>query len=197
VAGSIFRGVELPFCDLDYRAVCRHATGVLLRLGHRRIALLNRDDPRAGELAGEQGFLEGIGASNHSDATAEIVYHRDDVESVSRALKKLRESKHGFPTALIVSSASAYLSVITLLASKRLRVPQDVSLICRDGDPLLNAVFPTAARYTASPHAFARRLIHPLSGLTRGLPVAHSQNYFLPKFNSGGSIAAVARAGSP
>ena len=50
IAGSTFPGVALPHYDLDYRAICRHAAGVLLRLGHRRIGLLNRESRRAGEM---------------------------------------------------------------------------------------------------------------------------------------------------
>jgi len=171
VAGSIYPGVQLPFCDLDYRAVCQHAAGVLLRAGHRRIALLNRETPRAGEVAGELGFAKGMRLSSHADVTADIVYHRDDVDSVERALKKLRSSKGGFPTAIIVSSSYAYASVVTLLAGMRLRVPHDISLVSRDDDPLLDALFPAPARYTVSPQAFARRLIGPISYLIRGVPV--------------------------
>jgi DNA-binding LacI/PurR family transcriptional regulator len=190
VAGSIYPEVELPFCDLDYRAVCRHAVGVLLRLGHRRIGLLNHQSPRAGEIASELGFSEGVRASASVGVMANIVYHDDDVDSIARALKKLRGSKAGFPTAVIVNSSYAYLSVISLLASQRLQVPQDVSLISRDDDPLLDAIFPAPARYTVSPHAFARRLIGPTLDLLGGLPVSRPQTYFLPKFISGGSTAA-------
>jgi LacI family transcriptional regulator len=162
-------------------------------MGHRRIALLNHASPRAGEVASELGFLEGVRASSEPGASAAIAYHRDDVESVARALKKLRGNKEGFPSAIIVSSSYAYLAAITLLASERLRVPHDVSLISRDDDPLLTALYPAPARYTVSPHAFAKRLIGPILHLIRRLPVARSQIYFLPKFTMGGSVAAPAR----
>jgi LacI family transcriptional regulator len=190
VAGSIYPGIQLPFYDFDYRAICRHAAGVLLRLGHRRIAFLNHKHPRAGEVAGELGFNEGIRASSHPETFSAIVYHCDDVESVRRALEHLRRNRKGFPTALVVSSSYAYVAVVTLLANMRLRVPQDVSLISRDDDPLLRAIYPTPARYTVSPHAFARRLIGPISRLIRALPVAHAKAYFLPKFTSGESTGA-------
>ena len=190
VAGSIYPGIDLPFCDFDYRTICRHAVGVLLRLGHRRIALLNHDYPRAGEVAGELGFREGIRASSHSDVISSVVYHHDDVETVQRALERLRRGRAGFPTGIIVSSSYAYLSVVTLLASLRLRVPQDVSLISRDDDALLKAFYPAPARYAVSPHAFARRLIGPISALIRGQPVTRAATYFLPKFAAGGSTAA-------
>jgi DNA-binding LacI/PurR family transcriptional regulator len=193
VAGSIYPDADLPFCDLDFRAICRHATGVLLRHGHRKIALLNRDEPRAGEVASEEGFSDGIRLSGHPDITPKVVYHRDDVDSVNRALRKLRGPQQSFPTALIVNSAHAYLAVTTLLASQRLRVPQDVSLVCRDGDPILNAVFPTPARYVVSPHSFAKRLIRPVTDLVRGLPISRRSIYFLPEFKAGGSIGDVAR----
>ena len=88
VAGSTYDEVPLPHYDLDYRAICRHAAGVLLGLGHRRIALLNRESRRAGDVDSEAGFLEGVRSSSVIDATADVAYHRDDVDSVGRALDK-------------------------------------------------------------------------------------------------------------
>lgn len=190
VAGSLYPGIELPFCDFEYRAICRHAVGVLVRLGHRRIAFLNHEHPRAGELAGESGFSDGVRASAHCLNFASILYHRDDVESVRRALDRLCRHRDGLPTGLVVSSSYSYLAVITLLAQMQLRVPQDVSLISRDDDALLSAIFPLPARYIVNPSTFARRLIQPLSRLIRGLPVVAAENYFLPKFYPGGSTAA-------
>ena len=72
VAGSTYPEVTLPHYDLDYRAICRHAAGVLLRLGHRRLALLNRESRRAGDVDSERGFLEGVRASPHAEAAAAI-----------------------------------------------------------------------------------------------------------------------------
>ncbi len=187
LAGTAFADVPLPHCDLDYRAACRHAVGVLLRSGHRRIALLNRESRRAGDLDSEAGFLEAAQASR-AEVVTSIAWHRDDVTSVSRALAQLLDRKTP-PTALLVSNSYAYLATATLLAQRGLRIPQDISLISRNDDPFLAAVAPAPARYVASPLAFAKKLLSPLLQLMNGERLARPQSLLLPKFVAGGSIA--------
>ena len=188
VAGSTYPGVTLPHYDLDYRAICRHAAGVLLRLGHRRLALLNRESRRAGDVDSERGFLEGLRQSTHTDATAEIAYHRDDVESVARALRSLLDRKNP-PTALVVSNSYAYLSTASLLAQRGLRVPRDISLISRDDDPFLASLVPEPARYRVDPHSFAKKIVGALLQMLNRSPALRSPAPLLPKFTAGGSTA--------
>lgn len=188
VAGSTYADVDLPFLDFDYRAICRHAAAVLLRLGHRRVGLLNRESRRAGDVDSEAGFAEGVRSSRLPDATIATAYHQDDVESVSRALARLMDRKHR-PTALLVSNSYAYAATATLLAQRGLRIPADMSLISRDDDPFLAALAPAPARYVVSPHAFAKKMLPPLLQLVNGEPVVRRQERLLPRFVAGGSIA--------
>lgn len=191
VAGSTFPDVSLPHYDLDYRAICRHAAGVLLRLGHRRLALLNRESRRAGDVDSELGFLEGVRGSSRADASVEVAYHRDDVESVARALKRLLDRKNP-PTALLVCNSYAYLSAASLLAQRGLRVPQNLSLISRDDDPFLASLAPTPARYIVDPHTFAKKMLGALLQLLHRGAALRPQTQLLPKFTAGGSTAAPA-----
>src|SRR5580658_8712081 len=66
VSGTTYPGIDLPFSDLDHRAVCRHAVGVMLRSGHTRIAYLAFRSTRAGDQQGVEGFLEGAQGSRRS-----------------------------------------------------------------------------------------------------------------------------------
>ena len=192
VAGSTYADVALPHYDLDYRAICRHAAGVLLRLGHRRIALLNRESRRAGDVDSEAGFMEGARTSSAPDATADVAYHRDDVDSVARALARLLDRKHP-PTAVVVSNSYAYLATASLLAQRGLRIPRDISLISRDDDPFLGSLAPAPARYVVSPHAFAKKLIGPILQLVGRETAVRLSAPLLPKFAAGGSLARIAR----
>ena len=189
VAGSTYPDVTLPHYDLDYRAICRHAAGVLLRLGHRRLALLNRESRRAGDVDSERGFLEGVRQSKHRDSSADIAYHRDDVESVARALRSLLDRKNP-PTAIVVSNSYAYLSAASLLAQRGLRVPRDISLISRDDDPFLGSLVPEPARYRVVPHSFAKKILGALLQMLNRSPALRSPAALLPKFTSGGSTTA-------
>jgi DNA-binding LacI/PurR family transcriptional regulator len=192
VAGSTFPEVALPHYDLDYRAICRHAAGVLLRLGHRRIALLNRESRRAGDVDSELGFLDGVRSWPTGNASAEIAYHRDDVESVSRALARLIDRRDA-PTGLVVSNSYAYLAAASLLAQRGLRIPKDISLISRDDDPFLRSLAPAPARYVVSPHAFAKKMLTPILRLLEQETGVRAPAPLLPKFAAGGSVAAPAK----
>lgn len=190
VAGSTYPDIFLPHYDLDYRAICRHAAGVLIRAGHRRLALLNRESRRAGDVDSERGFLEGVRAFTREQIETDIAYHRDDVETVSRALKRLLDKKNP-PTAIVVSNSYAYLATTSLLAQRRLRIPEDISLISRDDDPFLAALAPEPARYVANPHAFAKRMLGPLLQLSKREPIVRPPTKLLPKFGLGGSVAKI------
>ena len=194
VAGSTYPQITLPHYDLDFRAICRHAAGVLLRLGHRRLAMLNRESRRAGDVDSEAGFLEGVRASSRDDVTAEVVYHNDDVDSVARALKRLLTPAVR-PTAIVVNNSYAYLSTASLLANYDLRVPRDISLISRDDDPFLASLAPAPARYVVEPHTFARKILGSLLHVLNHGQSGRSSAPLLPKYVPGGSTGApVSRA---
>lgn len=190
VAGSVHAGLPLPFCDLDFRSMCRHAVGVLHRLGHRRIALLNHEARRAGEINSEEGFLEGVRGFTREPILADVAYHRDDRESVEQALHRwFRQKEH--PTGLVICNSYAYLTSTGVLAQLGLRVPRDISLISRDDDPFLEAMVPTPARYVTSPRLFASKMARPILQLASGAAVTRSEFLLLPKFVSGGSVTAL------
>ena len=189
VAGSTYPDIALPHYYLDNRAICRHAAGILLRVGHRRLALLNRESRRAGDVDSERGFIEGVRRSPHRDATAVIAYHRDDVDSVARALRTLLE-RNNPPTALVVSNSYAYLSTASVLAQRGLRVPQDISLISRDDDPFLASLVPEPARYRVDPHSFAKKIVGSLLQILNRSAPLRSPTPLLPKFAAGGSTSA-------
>src|SRR5512135_330383 len=80
--GSKHPGVELPSVDKAYRAVCRHAVGLFLGRGYRRLVLLNPQLGAAGDLESEEGFREGVAQQNRDDVEASVVRHRGTVGDV-------------------------------------------------------------------------------------------------------------------
>ena len=190
VAGSSFADVALPSFDLDYRAICRHAAGVLHRLGHRRIGMLSRELQHAGDIESELGFLEGVHALSQPECSAEIIRHRDDVVSVERSLRRLLDRKEPI-TGLVVLNSYSYLTTASLLAQRSLGIPRDVSLISRDDDLFLQFLEPMPARYIASPHAFAMKMLGSVLQLAAGSSLNQPLKVrMLPNFSPGGSIAA-------
>ena len=194
VAGSTYADVELPYRDLDHRAMCRHAAGVLLALGHRRLALLTRKSPRAGDLESEAGFSEGVQQSRAADASALVMHHDDTMAGVTRTLERFRRLERR-PTGLVVTQPHFYLAAATQLARVGVRVPQDISMISRDDDPFLAFVAPTPARYVVSPHVMARSLLRPVLELVAGDPITQRAARMMPEFLRGESLGAVRAPG--
>jgi LacI family transcriptional regulator len=192
VAGSCHAGVELPFRDLDHRAMCRHAAGVLLGLGHRRLAFVAQQAQLAGDLESEAGFLEGVRGSRHPDATVLLCHHDATAAGIAQTLRRLVAQKPA-PTALLVANAYHCLAVVSGLAGLGLRVPADISVISRDEDPFLSFLVPAPARYVASPRALARSLLQPVAELLEGGPVSRRAARLMPQFVRGASLAPAAR----
>jgi len=190
VAGSNHNGLDLPSVDLDYFAVCRHAAGVMLRHGHRRIGFLTALSHRAGDLESEAGFSAGARQPNYIGVTHHVVRHDGTVAGINRILTRVLGLASP-PTALLVANPSYFLTTITFLAECGLRVPQDVSLISRDDDIFLSYVTPGPARYSCNARTYAKRLHQALMLQLRGEKLPHSAFRIEPKYLPGPSLATV------
>lgn len=188
VAGTCSTGVDLPFRDLDHRAMCRHAAGVLLALGHRRIAFIVPQDRLAGDVESEVGFIEAVQRSRNPGVVAVVAEHDATAAGIQRSLQRLLGASPA-PTALLVANAYHALAVITGMTLLGCNVPRDVSVISRDEDPFLSFLRPEAARYEASPQALARSLLQPLLELLAGNAVSQRSQRLMPRFVRGASLA--------
>jgi len=186
-AGSVYPGIDLPFRDLDHRAICRHAVGRMLGLGHRCVALVIQKSRRAGDVDSETGFKDGVELSRHRDVEVVICDHEFTVASIKNTVRRLMERKNR-PTALLVANAYHFVTVVGGLASLGWRVPQDVSVISRDEDPFLPYVVPEPARYVTSPHTMAKALLTPVLELLEKGAVSHRESLIMPNFILGESL---------
>ncbi len=189
IAGSTHPGIDLPFRDLDHRAMCRHAAGVLLGLGHRRLVLLTQKSRHAGDLASEAGFMEGVKQSRHADADAVVMYHEETVAGLAQVVRRILKLQPA-PTALLIVHPHYYVAVASRLAQAGVRVPESISLISRDDDPFLSFVVPVAARYVVAPHVVAKSLLRPVLEILEGNPVTQRGSLLMPEFVRGESLAA-------
>jgi LacI family transcriptional regulator len=191
LAGSAYPGLDLPYRDLDHRAICRHAAGAMLGLGHRRLALLTAKSRRAGDLESEAGFREGVKQSRHPDAEATVLYHDESVSGVVQAARRVLKLSPR-PTALLVVHPYHYLALTSRLAQAGVRVPEDISIVSRDDDPFLAYLAPAPTRYAANPLGIARSLVRPVLELLEGNPVSQRAGRIMPEFVKGESLAAMA-----
>ena len=192
IAGTRHEGVDLPFRDLDHRATCRHAAGVLLGLGHRRLAFVVQKTRLAGDIESEAGFLEGVRNSQHPDATAVVCNHDATAAGIAQLLKRMF-GRGPAPTALLVANAYHFLAVVSGLAELGRRVPTELAIISRDEDPFLSFLLPTPARYVSSPQGFARSLLQPVRELLAGGAVTQRELRIIPEFVPGAAVGPLPR----
>lgn len=187
LAGSNHPGYHLPNVDLDYFAVCRHAVGAMLRNGHQRVAFLTKLSQRAGDLESEAGFAAGARLPHYPDVDPVIARHDGSLRSVNRTLTRL--FNYGSPpSAILVANPSYYLTTATFLAQRGLRVPEDVSLICRDDDSFLGYLNPVPTRYSCSPSVFAKRMLQSLLVQIRGEPLTQTAVRIEVRYTRGKSL---------
>jgi DNA-binding LacI/PurR family transcriptional regulator len=152
---------------MDYEAVCQHAVNQFITRGHRRLALVNPLAVAAGDARTEAGFLQAVAQQRTTGIQAEVVNHDGTVSGICQRVDGLRSRKQP-PTAFLVSRASHFLTVLTHLLNRNVRVPGDVALISREHYTTLEDVVPTAARYFQNPTAFAANASRLVMGMIRG-----------------------------
>jgi DNA-binding LacI/PurR family transcriptional regulator len=191
VLGSCHSQVKLPSLDIDYRSVCRHAAGVLLGKGHRRLVLVVPNSGVAGDLASEEGFNDAIANHREDEARAMIVRHNGTAAHITSKLDALFNSAHA-PTALLIAKPQHVLIVIIYLLKRGLTMPDTVSLIARDYDQNFGIVSPPIAHYSLEEGAFAHRLSRLMLQLVNHGYLPLEPNLIFPKFLPGGTIRQLA-----
>lgn len=187
IAGSCHAGVDLPFVDVDYRALCRHAATTLLQLGHRRLGFVTYTTQAAGEIISAEGFLEGV-RSFPGGVAEGTVHHGADKEAVKRCLRALM-ARPAPPTALLVNNSYLYLTVFSVLTQLGIRVPADVSLLSRDADTFLSFLDPEPACYVENPQLFAAKMARITTMLLQERPAKSPRVLLIPQLVKGGSMA--------
>jgi len=189
VYGNVYPGLSLNGIGINYHACIRHAAALLLAKGHRRIALVAYDTQRAGEQDSVRGFREAFG-SHRGETAVPIVMERpdSDADALCRQLDGVLRAPQR-PTAFVVSHTHHYATVATHLASRGLRVPDDVSLICRSEDPFLQFMRPRPAFYRANMEVAARLLFDRVRATIAGTAKPGDQRLLMPELVPGGSVA--------
>ncbi len=181
VVGSLMDGVDLPSVDRDYRAVCRHAVGVLTNRGHRKIALLIQNQRFGGDRESEQGFQEGLNAATARGVMGMVARHDSTRRGIMVRLDELLAARPR-PTALLVARSAHALTALTYLLQRGVRVPQDMAILCRDEDSFLEHTAPPVARYTVSPASFANRVFRLVLHLVQDGHVKAEAVRIMPQF---------------
>jgi DNA-binding LacI/PurR family transcriptional regulator len=159
---------------------------VLLRKGHRRLALVLPQDAYGGDVVSEEGLREAM-ASVPGTAPLRVLRHDGTTTHLCSLLDEALLSPNP-PTAFLVARTLRVLTVMMHLMRRGKRIPQDVAVISRDNDPVLESTTPLVARYAINHVQFARRLSTAARQLaeTGSLPARPIR--LMPKFLAGATV---------
>jgi DNA-binding LacI/PurR family transcriptional regulator len=160
-------GLTIAAMGPDKSEALAAATRHLVSLGHRRIVMLCRQLrrlPKPG--SSEQAFLDELKA--HRLPACD--YNLPDWEETKEGFQKLLRSLFRVtpPTALIIDEASFFIATQQFLASRVIRVPQQVSLICTDADPAFAWCTPAISHIRWDSGPLVRRIVRWAATVSRG-----------------------------
>lgn len=143
------------------------ATRHLISLGHRRIVLVTRRGRRQPELGrAERAFLVELQAHGVPGGD----FNLPDWEETQEGFQELLSSLFRVtpPTALIVDEAQFFVATQQFLAGRGIRVPQTVSLICTDANPVFVWCQPSIAHIRWDARPLVRRIVRWAATVSRG-----------------------------
>lgn len=162
-----YSGLPVAACKPDKPPVFAATTRRLIELGHRRIVLLCREIRRLPEPGqSERAFLDELKEKKipHGD------YNLPNWEESPSGLRKLfaDQFEHTPPTAFIIEEAPLYSAAMQFLATRGIRVPGEVSLVCTDPDPSFAWSDPAVAHIHWDSQPLVRRIIRWAANVSRG-----------------------------
>lgn len=179
---------ELPLAGdgADMLPAMRSATQALLDLGHRRIVLLTRKIQRLPSPAPvPQAFLACLEATGIHTSTYNLPDWEESREGFQRLLTELLRITP--PSAMIIDEPTLFTPAQQFLARRRIRVPEDISMICVDSDPTFAWCVPSITHLRWDFRPAIRRIVRWASNVSRGRRDIR-QRFQPAEFVAGGTI---------
>ncbi len=185
ISGSPFEEIGLPFVDLDNAAVCRHAVGRLIARKRKSICFLAQSPAFAGDIRSEAGFMEAVSAKKN--LVGKVVRTDGTPENIRQKIKASLASKTP-PDAFLVDKSSHAYTVVSLLMSKGIHVPKEISVICRTESIDFPYIVPSVAHYSRNIPEVAKRTAELALKLVNGQKVGDRGVLLIPDFVPGESL---------
>jgi len=134
--------LDIPYVDVDNIGGARMAVDYLIRLGHRRIALIT-NAPLSYTASAErlEGYRQALEQAGLSYEESLVRFGNFTPQSGYQAMESLLASKP-LPDAVFVASDTVALGALQAIRHAGLRIPQDISLIGFDDIPLAGFLDP-------------------------------------------------------
>ncbi len=127
--------LDVASVSIDNLKGAQTATEYLIHLGHEKIAFISGDlmtQAAADRLEGYKLSLEKSGIAFREDYFLKGDYSRKSARAATDKILELSDR----PSAIFVSSDDMAMEVVTVLMEHGLKVPQDISIIGFDDDPV-------------------------------------------------------------
>lgn len=150
-------GVPIAGVGPDKREAMAELMGDLFRHGHRRIVYLARPWNHApGPGSSEQVFLDGLTSRGINPGAYNLPVWQESPAGFHARLESLFGATP--PTALILDETVLFVAAQQFLLSRKLRVPEDVSLACTNNDPAYGWCRPELSRIAWDTETVVKRV---------------------------------------
>lgn len=184
--------VPLPSIGPDKEAPLRQAISRLVELGHRRIALLARENRRKPEPGlTERIFLDELDSHGISPGAFNLPDWKESVAGFHAGLDAL--FRYTPPTALIIDEVPLLVAAMQFCLARGLQVPRDVSLICSDPGPAFDWCQPSISHIVWDHRPVIRRIVRWVNNVSLGRK-DQRKGYTKARFVEGGTVGPVAGA---
>jgi len=183
VMGTPDENIEIASLDLDYEATCFHSASVLIARGKQSIALIRRASDLIGDERSETGLRRACDKAKIEPLVYKVGGEPTAVIDWLRSMSRINR----MPQGIIASDPAIFLSVFSYCYQENLRIPDDVAVICRGDDLLLEAIRPKVARYRVNDSMLLNRLWRILLPVLRNQIYAKGPDFIMPDYVPGGS----------
>ena len=188
VVGTCHESVELPSVDIAYKAIGWHAAGVLSRYRHTRVALVTTQPVLAGDMECINGLCS-YRPPGGPPLSVSVITAGADTSALRSSLDRVLLAPKR-PTAIMSIHVAPMLTVLTHLLRRGCRVPEDVSLLCRVTDIVVDAGLPELTRYRNPAIKLAHQVVRIVNGLLAGNQLSAEPCRIMPAFVPGATVAA-------
>jgi hypothetical protein len=186
ICGSPYEGIELPSIDLNYQAIGRHAAGLLLSKGHKRIGYVSSKTAFPGDRECLSSFKATL-AKSSSNPSLKIIRFPFESFDYRTTLKQVRDPSAPL-TALFVDCPFQFLRIFTQALQQGIRIPEELSMISRHDRDFLNHLNPTPDCYEFDATERASKIHQKLEARIQGDTMRNQKTLLLPEFKPGGCI---------
>jgi len=182
-------GLPLARTGPDAVLASGDATRQLIALGHQRIVLVVREGFRKPTPEGcELAFLEELKAHGIPTGVYNLPEWEETPEGFNRLMERLFKTTP--PTALIIDEICWFIAALAFLVRRGIRVPEQISLVSGDCEPMLDTCHPRFAHLRWDNSLIVRRVVRWVDAVRKGR--ADRKTINIPaEFLPGGSIGPV------